>query len=210
MAGLRKEGKNECQQCPMLKGVAVVSPLENQQRKGRKENVERFHRHGAELEKHRGLERCQKGGKEGEQGHSCPGDNRKEHQEHREREHQELHVENPVQVVTQERHAEQVKEGETLGLEAVRLADASQLAVFEESLVAGARFLVVIHVLGDRHEHAFVALNAVAGFNLGAGENRNRGGKGKHQNRNLLFGQNTLEPFAKILVQKGENDDACN
>ena len=119
-------------------------------------------------------------------------------------------MENPVQVVTQEWHAEQVKEGETLGLEAVGLADAIELAVIKESLVAGARFLVVIHVLGDRHEYAFVALNAVAGFNLGAGEDRNRGGKGNHQNRNLLFGQNSLDPFPEILVQQGENGNACN
>ena len=119
-------------------------------------------------------------------------------------------MENPVQVVAQERHAEQVKEGEALGLETVRLADAIQLAIFEESLVAGARFLVVIHILGNRHEHTFVALNAVAGFDLGACKNCNRCGKGKHQDGNLLFGQNSLDPFPEIFMQECKNDDGCN
>lgn len=119
-------------------------------------------------------------------------------------------MENPVQVVAQERHAEQVKEGEALCLETVGGGYTIQFAVFEESLVAGARFLVVIHILGNRHEHTFVALNAVAGFNLGASENRNRGCKGEHQNRNLLFRKNALDPFAKIFMQEGENDNRCN
>lgn len=119
-------------------------------------------------------------------------------------------MENPVQVVAQEWHAEQVKEGEALGLETVRLADAIQLAIFEESLVAGARFLVVIHILGNRHEHTFVALHAVAGFNLGASENRNCRGKGEHQDRNLLFGQNALDPFPEIFMQERKNDNRCN
>ena len=210
LAGLGKEGERKGQQSPVFNGIAVVSPLENQQRKGRKENVERFHRHGAELEKYRGLQCRKQGGKEGEERHSGPSDNRKEQEQHRQREHQEFHVENPVQVVAQERHAQQVKEGEPLGLEAIGLADAIQFAVLEVPLVASARFLVVIHVLGNRHEHAFVALHAVAGFNLGAGKNRNRRGKGKHQNGNLLFGQNSLDPFPEIFMQECENDNGCN
>ena len=108
----------------MPDSVTVVGPLENEERKGGKENVEWFYGHGAELEKYRGLECRKECCKEGEQGLPCPGDNGQEHQEHCKREHQEFHMENPVQVVAHQRHTEQVQEGESLRLETVGGRDA--------------------------------------------------------------------------------------
>ena len=70
--------------------------------------------------------------------------------------------------------------------------------------------MVVVHVLGDRHKHAFVALHAVAGLNLGGCKNRDDDGKDYHQDRNALFGENPFNPFPKVLVQGGEQDDSRN
>ena len=50
LAGLREEGEAEREENPVVDGVAVVSPLEYEKRERGEENVERFHRHGSELE----------------------------------------------------------------------------------------------------------------------------------------------------------------
>ena len=60
--------------------------------------------------------------------------------------------------------------------------------------------MVVVHVLGYRHEYAFVALYAVTGFNLGGRKNSDDCGKNQHQDRNALFGKNPLDPFSKVLA----------
>ena len=108
----------------MLDGVAVVGPLEDEQRERGEENVERFYRHGAELEEYCRLQRHEERGEEGEQRLPGPGDNREEHEQERERQHQELGIENPVEVGAEQRHAEVIEEGEPLRLEAVGLGDA--------------------------------------------------------------------------------------
>ena len=52
---LRKEGKNEGEERPMLDRVFVVGPLEYEERKRGEENVERFDGHRTELEQDRRL-----------------------------------------------------------------------------------------------------------------------------------------------------------
>ena len=70
--------------------------------------------------------------------------------------------------------------------------------------------MVVVHVLGDRHEYAFVTLDAVPGFNLGACKNRNRDGEYESHDAHGLCGEDSLEPFSKIFTQKTENNDSKN
>ena len=79
LAGLREECQREGEESPVHYGVAVVGPLENKQRERGEEYVERFHRHGTELEEHGGLQCHEEGGEECEQGLLGPGDNREEH-----------------------------------------------------------------------------------------------------------------------------------
>jgi hypothetical protein len=64
--------------------------------------------------------------------------------------------------------------------------------------------------LGDGHKDAFVTLDAVAGLDLREGENRN--GDGEHERHDAygLCGEDSLEPFSKILTQKTENNDSKN
>jgi hypothetical protein len=64
--------------------------------------------------------------------------------------------------------------------------------------------------LGDRHKDAFVTLDAVAGLDLREGENRN--GDGEHERHDAygLCGEDSLEPFPKILAQKAEKNDPKN
>lgn len=87
---------------------------------------------------------------------------------------------------------------------------AFQLVVLIVSLVAGGTLLVVVHVLGDRHEYAFVALDAVAGLDLGCCKDGNRDGKEDHQNGNLLFGKDGLEPLPEILAEDDCENNDCN
>ena len=68
--------------------------------------------------------------------------------------------------------------------------------------------VIVVHVLGYGHEHAFVDLYAVAGFNLGACENGNGDREHESHDANGLCGEDTLDPITKILAQKNEKDDA--
>lgn len=170
LAGLGKEGEGQGEERPMHYRVPVVSPFEKEKRKSRKENVERFDGHGAVLEHHRRLNGHEECRKECKQGLSSPGDNGKEHQQERKREHQAFGCENPVQVVAEDRHTEIVQERKPLRLEAVGLGMACQSAIVEFALIAGPGFLIVVHVLGDGHEDTFVALDAVTGFDLGERE----------------------------------------
>ena len=113
-----------------------------------------------------------------------------------------------MQVVSEQGHAQRVEERKSLGLEAVALVGAVQRTVFEFALVASAGLVIEVHVLGDRHEHAFVALDPVSGLYLGAredgdGDGRNQGGKGDG-----LFGKDSLQPFPEILVQGDKQGDS--
>ena len=194
----------------MLYGVPIVSPLEYEERKSRKEYVERFDGHGAELEHHRRLDCHEQGGKEGEEGLPCPGDNRKEHQQEREREHQAFGGKDPVQVVVENGHAEVVQERKAFSLEAVGPVLARESVLVEFALVAGPGFVIVIHVLGDGHKDAFVALDAVACFNLGKRKDRNRDCKDDGHDAESLCGEDSLDPFPEILAQETEENDACD
>ena len=68
-------------------------------------------------------------------------------------------------------------------------------------------FVIVVHVLGDGHEHALVALNAVAGLYLGAGEYRDADGRRYGEDAERLLGEDSLQPFTEVLVQEAEKDD---
>ncbi len=70
--------------------------------------------------------------------------------------------------------------------------------------------MIVIHVLGDGHEHALVALHAVAGFDLRPCEDRYRDRKHEHHDAHGFFGEDTLNPFPEVLAQKAEKYDSCN
>ena len=70
--------------------------------------------------------------------------------------------------------------------------------------------MVVVHVLGNSHEDAFVTLDAVAGFYLRACENGNGDSKYESHDAHGLCGEDSLEPFSKILTQKTENNDSKN
>ena len=69
--------------------------------------------------------------------------------------------------------------------------------------------MVVIHVLRDGHEHAFVALHAVAGLDLGPGEDGDGDCEGDREDADCLFGEDSLDPFAEIFVQEREEGDSC-
>ena len=101
LTGLRKEGENEGEESPVLDGVPVVSPFEHEERKCGEENVKRFDRHRAELEQNCRLEcheeRCEKC----QERLPCPCDYGKEHEQERERQHQELCRENPAEVCSE-------------------------------------------------------------------------------------------------------------
>lgn len=129
-----------------------------------------------------------------------PCDNCKEHEQNRKREHQEFCRENPAEVVAEERHAKEVKERKSLCLETVRRRFAGEAAVFEYTLVAGGGFVVVVHVLGDGHKDAFIALDAVASFDLHAGKDGYYSRKDDYHDANRLFGEDSFDPFPKIFV----------
>ena len=129
-----------------------------------------------------------------------PGDNCEEHEQKRQREHDEFRRENPAEVVSEQGHAEIVEERKPLGLETVGLGSALEPAIFEFALVAGAGFMVVVHVLGDGHENAFVALHSVASLDLGACENRDGDRKDYGHDAHGLFGEDSLDPFPEILA----------
>ena len=69
--------------------------------------------------------------------------------------------------------------------------------------------MVVVHVLGDGHEYAFVALHAVAGLDLRAREDGDRDGENGGHDAERFFGEDSLDPFAEILVQEREEGDSC-
>lgn len=77
---------------------------------------------------------------------------------------------------------------------------AVERAVVEFALVASAGFVVVVHALRHGHEHAFVALDAVASFNLRECENRDDDRKNKRHDAVWLFGEDILDPFPEILA----------
>jgi hypothetical protein len=68
--------------------------------------------------------------------------------------------------------------------------------------------VVVVHVLGNGHEDAFIALDAVAGLNLCACENGNGYGEHECHDADGLFREDSLDPFSKIFAQKTEKADA--
>lgn len=139
-----------------------------------------------------------------------PSDYRKEHEQEGEREHHELGCENPAEVVPEQRHAEVIEERKPFGLETVGLGFASESAVFEFALVAGAGFVVVVHALGNGHKDAFVALHSVASLDLRPCEDGYRNGEHEHHDAHGFFGEDTLDPFPEVLAQKAEKHDSCN
>ena len=68
--------------------------------------------------------------------------------------------------------------------------------------------MIVEHVLGDCHKNAFVALDSVAGFDLGACKNGYADSKDDCHDAYGLFRENALNPFTKILVQETEKSDS--
>ena len=112
-----------------------------------------------------------------------------------------------MQVSPEEVHSQVVEEGQPFCLETVRCADAFEVAVIEYTLVAGSRFVVVVHVLCDGHEHAFVALYAVTGLDLRAREDGDRDGEYRGDDAERFCGEDSLEPLAEVLVQEEEQDD---
>ncbi len=101
LTGLRKEGEDEGEERPMLDGVPVVGPLEYEERKCGEENVERFDGHRTELEQHRRLERHEERCEKCQERLPSPCDYGKEHEQERERQHQELGRENPAEVCSE-------------------------------------------------------------------------------------------------------------
>ena len=136
LACLRKEGEDEGKENPMLYGVSIVCPLENEERKCREEYVKRFNGHGAELEQHCRLDCHEKRCQEREKRLLSPCDDCKEHEQERERQHHEFRGENPAEVCSEQRHAEIVKERKTFGFEAVGIVVAFQMVLIEFALVA--------------------------------------------------------------------------
>ena len=210
LTGLRKEGEDEGEECPMLDGVFVVGPLEYEERKCREENVERLDGHRTELEQDRRLQSHEKRREKGQERLPGPSDYRKEHEQEGEREHHELGCENPAEVVPEQRHAEVIEERKSFGLETVGLRFASESAVFEFALVAGAGFVVVVHALGDGHKDAFVALHSMASLDLRPREDGYRDGEHEHHDAHGFFGEDSLDPFPEVLTQKAEKYDSCN
>ena len=101
-------------------------------------------------------------------------------------------MENPVEVRAEERHSQEIQEGKPFCLETVGISVAVERAVLELSLVARSGRLVEIHVLGYRHENAFVALDSVTGFYLRPGEDCREKGEDGNENqigkwRKMLF-----------------------
>jgi hypothetical protein len=115
-----------------------------------------------------------------------------------------------VQVVAENGHAEVVQERKAFRLEAVGLAVACQSVIVVFALIAGPGFVIVVHVLGDGHKDAFVALDAVASFNLGERKERNGDGKDDGHDAEGLCGEDSLDPFPEILAQETEKDNAYN